>query len=203
LVVFQGWHGSVVVYSLLKPIAVSIHMGLAIIIVSLMVYLTQTAYHLENPDIASSARYPEKINRWIAILWGATIIQIIIGAQVRSSIETLVENNPQLPGVIIVGMVGIINYLHAGLGFLIAGYAGHLGLKLLKRAENIPEFIRQVVWVLILLACAQLLLGLSLVAIGIPQLSQVFHLWIASLIIGSLLILYVAAGQNPPRRASS
>jgi cytochrome c oxidase assembly protein subunit 15 len=200
LVAFQGWQGSVVVYSLLKPLAVSIHMGLAMIIVSLMVYLTQTAYYLENPGIATAARYPEKINRWISILWIAAVIQIVLGAQVRSSIEILVQNNPLLSGVSIVGMVGFINYLHAGLGFLIAGYAGHLGFKLLKRAENIPEFVRQVVWIIILLACAQLILGLSLVAIGIPQLSQAFHLWIASLIIGSLLILYVATSQNPNRQ---
>jgi cytochrome c oxidase assembly protein subunit 15 len=202
LVAFQGWQGSAVVYSMLKSIVVSLHLGLAIIIVSLMVYITQTAYYLENPSTAKSAIYPEKIGRWIAILWLAVVIQIILGAQLRSSIENLVIKYPQLSGVSIVGMVGFINYLHAGLGFLIAGYSGHLGFKLLKRAQNLPDFMRQVIWALILFACIQLILGLSLVAIGIPQLSQVFHLWIASLIIGSLLVLYVAANQNVGRPAA-
>jgi len=196
LVAFQGWQGSVVVSSLLKPIAISIHMLLAIIIVSLMIYLTQTAYYLENRDRLSATRYPSKINLSIMVLWIAAVIQIITGAEIRSRIETLVKEFPLLSGVKIVGLVGVVNYLHIGLGFLIVGYSGHLGFKMLKRSENLPDFIRQVLWTLMLLAVAQLILGLTLVAIGIPQLSQVFHLWLASLIIGCLLILYVAASQS-------
>ncbi len=68
LVAFQGWQGSVVVASELEPIIVTVHMLLALIIVSLLIYVTQQAYYLEIPHEGDRTGFPKKMTLWIAVL---------------------------------------------------------------------------------------------------------------------------------------
>jgi len=46
------------------------------------------------------------------------------------------------------------------------------------------------VWLLYILITLQVIIGINLHVLGLPPILQVFHLWIASLFIGVLLILY-------------
>ena len=62
LVAIQGWYGSVVVKSQLMPTTVSIHMLLALIIVSLLVYVTYGSFHLSSSPSVKKNRLE---NKWL------------------------------------------------------------------------------------------------------------------------------------------
>jgi len=191
LVAYQGWQGSQVVSSRLEPIIVSLHTILALIIVSLLIYITQRAYQREQGDTLS-IKVPRKIGIEAGILWGAAIFQILFGTQVRSSVEVLGRNHPLSPDSDLVGMVGATGYIHFILGLLVIGFALHVVRAILKRSDEIPVYIRQVTFGVAILMMAQLVLGFMLVVIGMPELTRVFHLWVASLFLGLILVIYSA-----------
>ncbi len=196
LVAYQGWQGSQVVSSRLEPIIVSVHLVLALIIVSLLIYVTQKAYYIEQGENAVSGLFPRKIGVEVAILWGAAILQIISGTQVRSAVEILQKSHPLSPDSAILGMVGMVDYIHIILGVLVAGFTFHIAHIILKKADEIPVLVKQSVYGMVILMIAQLVIGLLLVVVGLPALTQVFHLWTAALFIGLLLVLYTAVRRT-------
>ena len=83
LVAYQGWQGGQVVESQLKPLFVSIHMVLALIIVSLLIFVTQQSYYLEKPEADRGAIFPRRTRICIILLCSDGIILAILGTQVR------------------------------------------------------------------------------------------------------------------------
>lgn len=186
LVAVQGWYGSVVVKSQLLPATVSIHMLLALIIVSLLVYVTYSSYHLSSPLPVKSAQ-PER--KWLLFLWGVSLIQILFGTGIRATVEIIWEQFPLLSTVEVLSGVGIINYIHTFLGIFLAVGTFLLGQKIIK-ANNLSTVSKQSIWLLYVLISLQIFIGINLHLFGLPPFLQVFHLWIASLFIGVILILF-------------
>jgi heme A synthase len=67
-----------------------------------------------------------------------------------------------------------------------------LGPKILVRAVSTPTLIRQSTWVIMILVVAQIIIGGILIIVGLPEIIQLFHLWLASLMAGAILILFVS-----------
>ncbi|MBU1320506.1 MAG: COX15/CtaA family protein [candidate division Zixibacteria bacterium] len=190
LVAFQGWQGGEVVASDLQPIIVSVHMGLAFIIVSLMIYVTQQAFYVENPDASKGASYPAKSHIWIGIVWLVTITQIIVGTQVRSAIEVIEENFPLLNAAEILQRVEGITLMHTAVGLLTMALVWLVGSRILRGSKNPSPIISKTIRGMMILSIVQIMIGLSLMLVGVPALMQVFHLWAASLLVGMLLLAY-------------
>jgi cytochrome c oxidase assembly protein subunit 15 len=189
LVAYQGWQGSQVVASKLEPLIVTVHLFLALIIVSLLIYVTQQAYYYEKGSSAAPG-VPRGLGMELKILYGATILQIILGTQVRSAIERLQEKLPISTDSEILAGVGAVNYIHIILGVLLVGFTMHVAFKVLRRFEGISSPARQSVYGMMFLMVAQLIVGLILIVVGMPALMQVFHLWAAALFLGLILILH-------------
>jgi cytochrome c oxidase assembly protein subunit 15 len=187
LVAFQGWYGSVVVSSQLQSITVSVHLLLALLIVSLLIYVTQSSYYMESVAIKSPSKKSRYIKSLVLGLWGLIIAQIILGTQVRSQIENLLDKFPLLMGEELLLRIESIHFFHAIFGIVLVSVTVFVAFKLLKMES---DFIRINYWILVMLMMVQILFGALLALKGLPQLLQVFHLWIASLIIGIVLILY-------------
>ena len=192
LVIYQGWHGGQVVSSGLETFTVSVHMVLALIIVSLLLYVTQKAYYIEKDRDGEIVKDHRGFGLVVGVLWLLTIFQILIGTQVRSSVEILQGRHPLLPDLAILGMVGTVEYIHAVLGIIVIVLGIFAGFKILKE-ETISGLTRNCAWGVIILMVAQLAIGLMLVMVGMPQLMQVFHLWVAAVLVGVLLVLFSAA----------
>jgi cytochrome c oxidase assembly protein subunit 15 len=192
LVAYQGWHGGQVVASELEPIIVSVHMVLALIIVSLLIYVTQKAYYLGRIEEGVAIKGYGGGGLAVGILWMVTIFQILIGTQVRSSVETLQKKYPLLSDSAILGMIGSVNFIHTVLGVIVVVFGIYLGFKI-SRQKGISNLVKQCARGIIILTAAQLVIGILLVVVGIPQLLQVFHLWAAAVSVGLLLVLFSAA----------
>ena len=188
LVAFQGWYGSIVVSSHLQPITVSVHLLLALTIVSLLIYLTQNSYHLDLNQSNTKFTQSGDVKIWVLFLWGVILFQIIMGTQVRSQIELILEQFPLLQGNEIFNRIRTINNFHMVLGILLMFFTIVLASKVVKIQS---DAVNLYTWLVLGLIITQIITGLVLESAGLPQIMQVFHLWIASLIIGALLLLYV------------
>lgn len=192
LIAVEGWQGSAVVLSGLEPIIVSAHLVLALIIVSLLIYATQQAYYNEFPDQAAKAHYPPNTKRYLAILWIISIIQVALGTQIRSALEVIAAQMPLLDDVARLSEVGAINHIHMTIGIIIAALTWIVSLNILRKGKGIARLGRHAaVWMLIVVSL-QIIIGLGFVLFGMPEVIQIFHLWLASLFIGALLINYSA-----------
>lgn len=192
LVVYTGWQGGQVVESQLKPIFVSIHMVLALVIVSLLIYVTQQSHYLENPAADRAAVFPRKTRLWLSLLWVVGIVQVLLGTQVREGLEIIRQQFPLVSGTEFRNYIGAVNYIHAALGVMTAAATVLAGVAILKGSRDLSRLVRESVWGMIVLILAEMAVGLALVLAGLPSLMQLFHLWIASLYIGVLFVLYSA-----------
>ncbi|SYZ72605.1 Cytochrome oxidase assembly [Candidatus Zixiibacteriota bacterium] len=195
LVAFQGWQGGQVVTSELRQLYVSIHMGLAFIIVSLMIYITQNAYYVDYPDDEKGATYPKGISLYIVILWVLTMVQVIMGTEIRSLLEYMPKRFPLLSSTEWLGKAGAIVYIHAFLGISIAVGAWQTAVKIFRESKNPSSIVRVGAWGIMILALLQVLVGAILSIVGLPEVMRIFHLWIAALLIGIMLVLYSALKQ--------
>jgi len=86
LVGFQGWLGSAVVASNLKPLIISLHMLLALFIVALLIYAIARSQRpaLQELDIS---QIPASVHTLIKVVMGMTLLQIAMGLQVRESVD--------------------------------------------------------------------------------------------------------------------
>jgi cytochrome c oxidase assembly protein subunit 15 len=192
LVMYQAWQGGQIVASQLEPIIVSVHLVIALIIVSLLIYVTQQAYYIENPEADKKAIYPGKIGLWMGLLWAVGIIQVILGTQVRSAFEILSAKFPLVTGINYPVPLSPINYFHAVLGIIIAATTWYAGIMILKGSQLLSTLVKDGVVGIMFLILAQLAIGFIMVMAGLPSLMQLFHLWIGSLFIGILFLLNIA-----------
>ena len=201
LVAFQGWQGGQIVATQLKPIIVSVHLVIAYLIVSLLIYVAQRVHYLQNPESESQSVYPTGIQIWIGILWLIAIAQVILGTQLREAIEHAIKIFPLFTDTQIIAAVGSIKYLHPVFGIITAVLAFVCGYKLLYSGSKPSSLVWQSSLALLGLMIIQLILGAVMIFVGVPEVAQVLHLWIASLIIGMILISFTAVGYKKEVRS--
>lgn len=199
LVAFQGWQGGQVVLSELHSLTVSIHLVIALVIVSLLIYVAQQAFYLEEADIVAATSYPSAVSATAAMLWVLTVVQMVIGANVRAEIEALIVSSPLATDHELLALVSGIKYAHVFLGVVVAAIAFAIGIMVYRTTPQPDPIVRLSVWSMILLVAVQMSLGTGLIAVALPPLLQLFHVWVASLFIGILLMLYTAVKRTGNR----
>jgi cytochrome c oxidase assembly protein subunit 15 len=200
-VAFQGWQGGQIVATQLKPIIVSVHLVIAYFIVSLLIYVAQRVHYLQNPEAEDHASYSPGMQGWIGALWLVTILQVILGTQLREAIEQTIKTFPLFTDHQIIAAIGSIKYLHPIFGIVTAVLAFFCGYKLLYSGNKPSPLVWQSTWAFIGLTVIQLVLGAVMIFVGVPEVAQVLHLWIASLIIGMILISFTAVGYKKEARS--
>ena len=83
---FQGWLGAVVVYSVLQPVQITIHMLMALLIVALMIYLI---YELPNSKRNRQLTLDKRLSKFLKLALILSVIQIALGTQVRQLIDEI------------------------------------------------------------------------------------------------------------------
>ncbi len=191
LVAYQGWHGSRVVASELEPIVVSAHMVLAFLIISLLLYAAVNAHLILEPA-ARTQRSPRGLRTGIILVWAGSIIQVLLGTQVRGQLEHAVDRFPLLFGYELFNKIGIVDEIHMAIGGIVIVASFFIAWLLLSKVDKDAMLIRQSAWAIMLLAAVQLVIGNFLLVLGLPALMQLLHLWSASLLVGILLVLFTA-----------
>ncbi|MEW5702320.1 MAG: COX15/CtaA family protein [Candidatus Zixiibacteriota bacterium] len=196
LVAIQGWQGGRVVGSQLAPFVVTIHMVLAFVIVSLLLYATLESHHEGRAGAVETGGPTRGLRRWLGLLWALSIVAIGLGTQVRSDVGELQKAHPAFTGLDVLAQVGAVRIWHLVLGILIVVASGYVSVVILRWARTKTRLLTYGARALAALSAIQVLIGFLLVAVGLPAALQVFHLWISSLYIGALLVVQFAGARS-------
>lgn len=170
---FQGWLGATVVYSVLNPIKITIHMVMALLIVAVILYIIQLAKPTQSDKIFNSAF---RNVLWFSLL--LTLIQVVLGTQVRQFVdeqvkagignETLWLSKPE-----------VSFFIHRTFSFLVFFTNVFLYLK----NKKLHLGFNKINWVLLIIFI-EVLSGIAMYYFHFPFGSQTIHLVLASLLFG-------------------
>lgn len=187
---FQGWLGGRVVAHELAPWIVTTHMIVALVIVSLLLYATVTAFEAPRTSAPSHPRTPapphSRTFRATAILILFTLVQVALGTQVRGRIDSALD--AAVPRADALGTVGLLDGLHRNSALIV--FAGTLILAFLvwKRIPRRPD-LRFWALTIVGLDLSQIAMGLVMAYVALAPAAQVAHLTLASLLLGAEMVL--------------
>lgn len=186
LVGFQGWLGSVVVATNLAPWMVTVHMLVAIIIVFLLIYTVARSFTGKinlSPIVAKP-----RINKLMIFLLITSVIQIVLGTQVREAIDEIAASLNGAGRNMWISQLGTDFYIHRSLSSIIL--VAHIYLVyLLKKniANNSVMYTYTIALVVVIIM--EIIAGIGMAYLGIPAFLQPVHLLLAVVAIGIQFIL--------------
>ncbi len=180
---FQGWLGATVVYSVLQPFKITLHMLMALVIVAFLLYLIFKV-NKESKGISY-----DKTTLIIAIFaLGLTLIQIILGTQVREFVDHQIDIlGPNAKNLWLQDPT-IQFYIHRSLSIGILLINGILAYRILKL--NLGHL--KIYWVLFILTL-EIFSGIAMYYIDFPFGSQTLHLVLAAILFGVQFYLVLDA----------
>ncbi len=122
LVVFQGWVGAVVVKTHLASYMITIHMLLALLLVALILVLLRQAQALEAKTVLSLKDFLSKSESFQAlglVLLFLSLVQIILGTQVREAIDHVIKSDPAIARELWVEKSGWMFLIHRSFSLVI------------------------------------------------------------------------------------
>ena len=106
------------------------------------------------------------------------------------------KENPNIDSQFLLKMLGPFKYAHTILGIVIVGLSTFIYFKLVIKSLNPSTVIKSTSLLIILLVFSQIILGEILVFFDVIPLIQLFHLWFASLILGLVMVQYMAWNRS-------
>ena len=192
LTLFEGWLGAVLVDTILNPITITLHLLFALIIVMLLLYASQEAYYLDNSKAEEKSKYPQNMQLLFFIMAIALLAEVVLGTEIRGGLEMIRKENPMIESQFLLKMLGPFKYAHSILGFLITILSLFIWNGLVRKSSNPTPLMVQTSTAIVLLIFVQIISGEILVFLDVIPLIQLFHLWIASWILGLVSVQYVA-----------
>ncbi|MDO5608004.1 MAG: COX15/CtaA family protein [Capnocytophaga sp.] len=168
---FQAWLGATVVYSVLNPVRITLHMLMALLIVGMLIYLihkTQEKY--------TEIRVGKTAGLLIITALLLTLVQVLLGTQVRQWVDRYAVASSN--GFVTMD-VPVSFYIHRTLSVLVLIINGYLAWLIAKR----KQLTTLIMWVTIVLVLTTFS-GVSMYYFDFPFGMQSLHLVAASVIFG-------------------
>lgn len=194
---FQGWLGSRVVASNLQPGMITVHMLMAQVIVAMLIYALIRSQR-ELIQRAGLAGLPPVFRIVIVAVMVMTLIQMVMGTQVRESVDIISKSLNNSSRELWVERLSIIFYVHRSFSSLILFTNLWLAWKLWTVLPA-GHVLRKFAVALVVLLVVTILLGVTMDRLHMPAFAQPLHLWFASLIFGvqfSIFHLYHGGLRN-------
>ena len=181
---FQAWLGKTVVDSNLAPYRVSLHMGMALLIVLGLVFLL---FSNQKKTISIPRNITLKVLAWFAVL--LTLFQIGLGTQVRQFVDLQMHEPPGQW----LDPAPIKFYVHRTFSLVVLGVHLILFWILRKMKRNVKVF-NQILGLIGL----EIFSGILMFYFDFPFSSQPLHLIIAALLFGaqSFFILQIMSNRK-------
>ncbi len=206
---FQGWLGGRVVAHELAAWIVTTHLIVAIVIVSLLIYATVSAFHQSgagrfgevrggaepshHPHLPAPSRTSQHLPRATAILIVLTLIQVALGTQVRGGIDAALE--ALIPRADALATVGFVDQLHRNGALVVLVGAVLVAIRVWKRSADRPA-LRFWAIATVELAFTQIVFGLVMAYVSLAPVAQVAHLTVATLLLGAEMVLLLLLRQK-------
>ena len=194
LVILSGWLGGQIAENIdgtnvMYQYSVSIHLYIAILTIISLVYTTNRAFLLLNPNCEKEAKYSDES---FYILYAILILNLLLvfsGSYIRSFIDNdlIKELSYFLRMESYIYNTGLIKFIHPILGFLMLGFLGVLWNHIIN-ISNSSKDLKILVKTLLILIGLQILIGEGLRFNFIHEAFRLFHLWISTVILGIIII---------------
>ncbi|MEI7997531.1 MAG: COX15/CtaA family protein, partial [Methylococcaceae bacterium] len=192
LVGFQGWLGSSVVASNLKPVVITLHMLLALVLVALLIYTIARSQRVYLTQIDTQL-LPDKFKTVLIAAMIMTLLQVVMGTQVREAVDFIAREHIErqywrddFP---------IIFYIHRSFSSIILFTNAWLVWKIYQSFDKQNLLFRTGLALAVLVVIA-ILAGVSLDRLGVPAMVQPIHLLMANLIFGVQFFLYACLNYS-------
>lgn len=194
LVVFQAWLGSIVVSTNLVAWIVTVHMVVALAILAISIYTYYYAKVLGDRNLLAN-KAPGNIRRFSIAALVLTIIQIVLGTELREDVDAVADSMSYLNRSEWVATSDWVYIVHSNLAFVI--FILNVVMLVLMRRKylgNSYQF-KYIVYVFFLIM-AQLVIGITLAYLALPPVAQAAHILLASLTFGGQFFLLLLLKQN-------
>ncbi|MCK5898069.1 MAG: COX15/CtaA family protein [Methylococcales bacterium] len=190
LTCFQGWLGSAVVASNLKPFMITLHMLLALFIVALLIYAIARSQKTYLSQL-NTQNIPASIQPLLIILMIITLLQVVMGTQVREAVDFIANKHGYIDRVYWRDSFPMIFYVHRSFSALVLFSNSWLSWKII---QNTPQkhLLKTAVINLMCLIVIAILAGMSLDRLGMPPIAQPIHLLMANLIFGVQFFIFIS-----------
>ncbi|MBF0695245.1 MAG: COX15/CtaA family protein [Flavobacterium sp.] len=176
---FQGWLGATVVYSVLNPVKITLHMIVALLIVALVIYIIRIA----SPQRKVFKR-DKLFTSFVIVALILTMIQVITGTQVRQFVDEQIKLLGYDRMSMILSEPTFNFYFHRTFSILV--FVVNLFLYLRNRSLDI--YHSKMNWVMAVLL-VEIASGIAMYYFDFPFGSQAIHLFAASILFGIQIYL--------------
>ena len=198
LTLFQAWLGSIVVSTNLLPGTITVHMVFAMIIVSVLLYgAFKATSEMIQLDIDDTLR--RKMYRLSIALLTVTMMQMILGTQVREALE-VVKHSTELGRADWLSGVGSIFQIHRSFSWLVL-LNGIWIMSILWR-NQVDGILYKLGLANFALIVLQIVVGIGLEYLDIAPALQVIHLVGIALMICSQFLMILILGKREVTKAS-
>ncbi len=172
----QGWIGSVVVSTNLLPWMITVHMLLALLIVALLTFVCLRAGGI-SPVSAGPKRL--QIGATLGVLLVLTLVQIVMGTQVRESVNEVAQALGEAQREQWVAGLSWVFYVHRSYSILVLVGHGYL-VYLAYQNFGINGNLTRWTGVLLVVIVVEILSGVIMAYFAIPRFAQPLHLILAT-----------------------
>lgn len=194
LIGFQGWLGAKVVSSNLAPVKITIHMVVALIILSIAIFIIYRAKKLVSKDAVTTA--DPLLKKLSIVVFAATILQILLGTQVREEVDVLLKNFDAIYRNEIITNLGAYFKIHRSFSIIITLVNAWIIFRI-RKINGAVSLKNSANW-LALVVLTALVSGIALSMCALPAPVQPIHLLLACIIYGLqwMLILRIWEKQQ-------
>ena len=195
LIGFQGWLGSKVVSSNLEPAKITTHMVVALIILSVVLFIIHLAKQTQdNARTEANPMINRGLKKWGLAVFIATIAQIMMGTQVREEVDVLLKNFDAIYRNEIVEHLSEVFLTHRSFSILIVLLNGIFIYKIYK--SQLTGFVTRISKWLGIFLIISIVTGVILSRLGLPAPAQPTHLLLACIIYGLQWMLILKLWQK-------
>ncbi len=180
---FQAWLGATVVYSVLEPIRITLHMVMALLIVAMLLYLVYLA-----KEKRKNYTFDSRTMGLLIVVFGLTLIQIVMGTQVRQFVDEQIDIVGETAKHLWLHQPITSFYIHRTFSIVVVLF----NLYLAYRIYNLNLGLTKINWVLSILLI-EVITGMAMFYWDFPFMSQTIHLVLASLLFGIQFYLVLEA----------
>jgi len=197
LVLFQGWLGGMVVRSALAGWMITLHMLIAVLILNTLLF---TAFRALRHRLRVRLPVPvrNRLGLWVSLLIAATLLQVLLGSQVREALQEISHRVPALPRGEWMDEVGLLDAIHRSFSWAVLGLS--LAWYFAMRKAAVSGLLMELSKLNNSAVVIQILLGVGLAYGGVPPVLQLFHLVVAAFMtsvqFGALLVITHASAES-------
>jgi cytochrome c oxidase assembly protein subunit 15 len=171
---FQGWLGAKVVYSVLNPVKITVHMVVALVIVALVLYIIRKA-----SGTVAHLKFDRFFNNILVVALLLSLIQIVLGTQVRQFVDEQLKLVGDAQMQLVLQNPNLTFYVHRSFSIVVL----LANLLLFLRNKRLQLGFAKTGWIIGLIAL-EIASGFAMYEFDFPFGLQAVHLVLASVLFG-------------------